>query len=55
MRNMGMRGQRMIVIRNRMKELRDCRQIGQGELADEIGVCRQTIYRLENDKLENPS
>lgn len=35
--------------------MRDCRQIGQSELADETGVYRQTIYRLENDKLENQS
>lgn len=45
----------MIVIKNRMRDLRKKKNIGQSELADRIGVCRETIYRLENDKFEGPS
>ena len=45
----------MVVIRNRMRDLRESRAIGRAELAKELGVCRTTIYRLENNQFEDPS
>lgn len=39
---------------NRLKELRECRNITQDELASRVGVSRQTIISLERGRY-NPS
>ncbi len=42
----------MVVIRNRVRDLRKSRNMGQNDLAEAIGVCSKTIYRIENDEYE---
>jgi len=37
-------------IRNRIRELRAAREITQQQLADEVGVTRQTVIAMEQDK-----
>lgn len=37
-------------MRNELKTLRAARRISQGQLAIAVGVSRQTIYALENDR-----
>ncbi len=37
-------------IRNQVKELRALRQMTQQELADQVGVTRQTVIAIEQDK-----
>ena len=37
-------------IRNQIKELRAARSITQQELADRVGVTRQTVIAMEQDK-----
>lgn len=37
-------------MRNELKALRAARRISQGQLAIAVGVSRQTIYALENDR-----
>jgi putative transcriptional regulator len=37
-------------IRNQVRELRAARNITQQELADQIGVTRQTVIAIEQDK-----
>jgi len=37
-------------IRNQIKELRAARQLTQQELADRIGVTRQTVIAMEQDR-----
>lgn len=37
-------------MKTRIQELRKKRRITQGELADAVGVTRQTIISLENEK-----
>ncbi|OLT06225.1 hypothetical protein BJF77_15820 [Kocuria sp. CNJ-770] len=37
-------------MRNDLKALRAARRISQGQLAIAIGVSRQTVYALENDR-----
>jgi putative transcriptional regulator len=40
----------MATIRNRIKELRDARQWTQQQLADAVGVSRQSINSIERDR-----
>jgi len=40
----------MPVIRNQIRELRARREITQQELADQVGVTRQTVIAIEQDK-----
>lgn len=40
----------MPAIRNRIRELRAMREMTQQELADQIGVTRQTVIAIEQDK-----
>ncbi|HZQ54781.1 MAG TPA: helix-turn-helix transcriptional regulator [Bryobacteraceae bacterium] len=40
----------MPAIRNRIRELRAAREFTQQELADKIGVTRQTVIAMEQDK-----
>ena len=40
----------MPAIRNQVRELRAARNITQQELADQIGVTRQTVIAIEQDK-----
>lgn len=40
----------MPAIRNQIRELRAVREITQQELADKIGVTRQTVIAMEQDK-----
>lgn len=40
----------MPAIRNQIRELRALRQMTQQELADQIGVTRQTVIAIEQDK-----
>ena len=40
----------MGAIRNRVRELRAARAMTQQELADQIGVTRQTVIAIEQDK-----
>jgi putative transcriptional regulator len=42
----------MATIRNRIKELRDDRGWTQQELADEVGVSRQSINSIERNRYE---
>lgn len=37
-------------IRNQIRELRAARQMTQQELADQVGVTRQTVIAMEQDK-----
>ena len=40
----------MAAIRNRVKELRAAREMTQQDLADLVGVTRQTVIAIEQDK-----
>jgi putative transcriptional regulator len=40
----------MPAIRNRLRELRASRNLTQQELADQVGVTRQTVIAMEQDK-----
>lgn len=40
----------MPAIRNRVRELRALRDMTQQELADQVGVTRQTVIAIEQDK-----
>jgi putative transcriptional regulator len=40
----------MPAIRNQIRELRAQREITQQELADQVGVTRQTVIAIEQDK-----
>jgi putative transcriptional regulator len=40
----------MAAIRNQIRELRAMKQMTQQELADRIGVTRQTVIAIEQDK-----
>jgi putative transcriptional regulator len=40
----------MPAIRNRIRELRALREMTQQELADRVGVTRQTVIAIEQDK-----
>ena len=40
----------MPAIRNRIRELRALRAMTQQELADQVGVTRQTVIAIEQDK-----
>lgn len=40
----------MAAIRNQIRELRAARQMTQQELADQVGVTRQTVIAIEQDK-----
>ena len=40
----------MTPIRNQIRELRAARQMTQQELADQVGVTRQTVIAMEQDK-----
>jgi putative transcriptional regulator len=40
----------MGAIRNRIRELRALRNLTQQELADQVGVTRQTVIAMEQDK-----
>jgi putative transcriptional regulator len=39
-------------MKNRLRELRGAKQWSQGELADELGVSRQTINAIETEKYD---
>lgn len=39
-------------MKNRLKELRTQREWSQGELADKLGVSRQTINAIETEKYD---
>ncbi|MGX5360012.1 helix-turn-helix transcriptional regulator [Kocuria sp. KH4] len=41
-------------MRNELKALRESRELSQGQVAIAVGVSRQTIYTVENDR-SNPS
>lgn len=40
----------MPAIRNRIRELRAAREMTQQDLADQVGVTRQTVIAMEQDK-----
>ena len=40
----------MPAIRNQLRELRALREMTQQELADQVGVTRQTVIAIEQDK-----
>ena len=40
----------MSAIRNQIRELRAAREMTQQQLADEVGVTRQTVIAMEQDK-----
>lgn len=40
----------MAAIRNQIRELRGRREMTQQELADQVGVTRQTVIAIEQDK-----
>jgi putative transcriptional regulator len=40
----------MAAIRNQIRELRGLREITQQQLADKVGVTRQTVIAMEQDK-----
>jgi putative transcriptional regulator len=40
----------MPAIRNRIRELRAAREMTQQQLADQVGVTRQTVIAMEQDK-----
>ena len=40
----------MPAIRNQIRELRAAREMTQQELADQVGVTRQTVIAIEQDK-----
>jgi putative transcriptional regulator len=40
----------MAAIRNQIRELRATRNLTQQELADQVGVTRQTVIAMEQDK-----
>ena len=40
----------MPAIRNQIRELRTLREMTQQELADQVGVTRQTVIAIEQDK-----
>jgi putative transcriptional regulator len=40
----------MPAIRNRIRELRAARDLTQQQLADQVGVTRQTVIAMEQDK-----
>ena len=40
----------MAAIRNQVRELRALREMTQQELADKVGVTRQTVIAIEQDK-----
>ncbi|MDQ2843909.1 MAG: helix-turn-helix domain-containing protein, partial [Acidobacteriota bacterium] len=40
----------MPAIRNQIRELRALREMTQQELADQVGVTRQTVIAIEQDK-----
>ena len=39
-------------MKNRLRELRALRQWSQGDLADELGVSRQTVNAIETEKYD---
>ncbi|GJQ20507.1 MAG: transcriptional regulator [Bacteroidia bacterium] len=39
-------------MKNRIRELRETRQMSQEELAGKLGVSRQTVNAIENDKYD---
>jgi putative transcriptional regulator len=39
-------------MKNRLRELRGAKQWSQGDLADELGVSRQTINAIETEKYD---
>ena len=39
-------------MKNRIRELRDAHELSQEELAEKLGVSRQTVYAIENDKYD---
>ena len=45
----------MIVIKNRIKEIRTMKKMNQKDLAMMVGVDRKTIMRLENGETMEPS
>lgn len=45
----------MIVIKNKIKEIRTMKKINQKDLASMVGVDRKTIMRLENGETMEPS
>ena len=45
----------MIVIKNRIKEIRTMKKMNQKDLAMMVGVDRKTIMRLENAETMEPS
>ena len=45
----------MMVLKNRIKECRNEENIRQVQLAEMIGVSRETVGRLETGKYQNPT
>lgn len=39
-------------MRNELKTLRESRELSQGQVAIAVGVSRQTIYAVENDRCD---
>jgi putative transcriptional regulator len=40
------------MVRNELKSLRESHQLSQGQLAIAVGVSRQTIYSVENNRCD---
>ena len=45
----------MMVLKNRIKECRDEKNIKQLQLAEMVGIRRETVARLETGKYQNPT
>ena len=44
----------MLVLKNTIKENRNERNIKQQQMADELGITRETLGKLERGQLQNP-
>ena len=53
--NLFLRGDRMMVLKNRIRECRNEGKIKQVQLAEMVGVSRETVGRLETGKYQNPT
>lgn len=41
-------------MKNRVRERREELKLNQGELAKKVGITREQINRIENEKIKNP-
>ena len=44
----------MLVLKNTIKEYRKQRHINQQQMAEDLGITRETLGRLERGQLQNP-